>query len=128
MFYGAKLENCFETVIAVMAAHIERMEIDAEMKDQANARLREENMALEAECTRQRERAAKLDEQLGKIKAFCDNEISEAATKNKALYMLRSRPAEFIKQTEAAKKVEEAVRKHLLVDSDHDPFDPDKEI
>lgn len=105
MVYGAKLSECCETVIAAMAAHIERLEIDLEMKDQANNRLREENCFLKAECASAEETVMKLKEQLDRVESFCTGEPAQS----KPLYTLRSRPAEFIKTAEDFKKASDAV-------------------
>lgn len=105
MVYGAKLSECCETVIAAMAAHIERLEIDLEMKDQANNRLREENRLLKAECASAEETVMKLKEQLDRVESFCTGEPAQS----KPLYTLRSRPAEFIKTAEDFKKASDAV-------------------
>ena len=129
MLYNSKLENCYETVIAALAAHIERLEIDIEMKEQANARLREENLARENECVHLRERAGKLEEQLMKVKEFC------ADNAKNPLHEYKPRPSVFVDTAiardaldAAARAIQEMTRKCTAYDdSEVDPFESDDE-
>lgn len=76
MVCGTKIEDCCETVIAALAAHIERMEVNAELSANSKQRLTEENMALRHELDAAKARIGMYEEQLIRIKAFCSQQLA----------------------------------------------------